>query len=203
MSKNYRFLLWRSIAAASLAIATPPALAATFFIDYSGAAFLNAAEAHGMVTLDDALLANPSAPALLTPGVEITAFSLAVSGASSGNGAFQLSDFDAFSWDTAGAALVPQGEPPSELLGKMTAGGGWGATHDGTAGDFNLIALTVPNAPTAAGFAFTIATNGGAGDSLHLTSIRPVPVPAAFWLFGTGMLAFAVPRRKNTVFRNA
>lgn len=192
MGKNCRFFLWHLLAASSLAASAPSAWAATFFIDYSGAAFLNQAEAHGTITVDDALFAQASPLALLTPGVEVTAFSLLVSGASSGNGSFQLSDFDAFVWDTGGAVL----DPADELLGQMTGAGPWGTVRDGTAGDFNLIALTVPNAPTAAGFAFAIATDGGSGDSLSLTSIRPVPIPAAAWLAASALGGLAVFARR-------
>ncbi|MFM8330566.1 MAG: hypothetical protein ACKN9T_02655 [Candidatus Methylumidiphilus sp.] len=194
MKKHYGFWLSRLAVLACMTIQNP-ATAATFWVSYSGAEFLNSAEAHGSLTVDDALFAGASMWAVLEPGVQVTAFTLTVSGASAGNGTFQLEDFAMFSWKTAGAAL----DPTSELVGQWTAGGPWGSSRDpaGDTGDFNLVALseTAPNWVLP----FQMATNGGTGDPLALVSIRPVPLPATVWLLGSALAALGLSFRRGSI----
>ena len=64
-----------------------------------------------------------------------------------------------------------------------------------TTGDFTFFSNfdLNPFAPTSDGGAFLIAISGGPlnGDTydvMGLTSFRPVPLPAAFWLFGPALL---------------
>jgi len=180
------------LAAVCLAAQASLAGAATFFIDYSGAEHLNLAEAHGYISFADDMPTNPGA-FWLSPGIEVTDFSLTVTGASSGNGIFQLADYLAFSWNTAETTL----DLGVELVGQPVGiAGDWGATHDGTTGDFNLIGIENTLAPIGV-LAFQIATNGGNGDTLNLTSMRPVPLPAAFWLFGSALASLGFISRKR------
>lgn len=194
------FRLTPLLVAACLTLHASFAGASTFLIDYSGADFLNSAQAHGYIVFDDALLPNPTptspvSGALLFPGVEVTGFSLTISGAAAGNGTFTLSDYLAFSWDTAGVSL----DLTTELVGQIIGtAGGWGTTHDGATGDFNFLTdlTTNPAAPTTAGLAFQIATDGGNGDTLNLSSMRRLPEPASLWLLGIGAGALAASRNK-------
>jgi hypothetical protein len=66
----------------------------TFDLTWSGASFGNTAMATGQITFDPSLLTNPG----VTDPIAVTAFSITVSGASSGNGTFGLGDFDDFFW---------------------------------------------------------------------------------------------------------
>lgn len=171
-----------------------------YFLDWSGEQWGNSAKAHGVLTVDDALFSNFSDYTLLFPGNEITDFSLTVSGAISGNGIFQLSDFDSFIWSTR----VDQDNPldlSHELIGQATTGGPWGSDFgfEANAGDFNLITAEGSSAPFADG-AFLVVTNSGSGDRMNLTSFRPVPIPAAIWLFGSalaGLLGFGHKRHQT------
>lgn len=166
-----------------------------FFLDWSGDLWGNSAQAQGILTIDDNLFSNLNDYELLTPGNEINNFSLTVSGANTGNGIFHLSDFDGFSWSTRGLLDLSQ-----ELMGQATTGGPWGSYFgaDALAGDFNLIASESSTAPLADG-AFLIRTNNGSGDRLNLISFRPVPIPAAIWLFGSVLAGFlGITQKRRT-----
>lgn len=171
----------------ALAITTTAATTTSFYLDWSGELWGNSAEGHGILTVYDDLFSNAVDYTWLTPGEEIADFTLTVSGASSGNGTFKLSDFDAFIWSTK----TPEEslDLSQELIGQATSGGSWGSDFgfDSNAGDFNLFAALASGAPFAAG-SFQIASNEGAGDLMNLISFRPVPIPAAFWMFGTALL---------------
>jgi hypothetical protein len=168
-----------------------PTLAAisSFQLDWSGAVFGNQAEAHALLSVDDILFPDTSGLVWLTPGIEVTGFNITVSGAATGNGNFDLTDYAAFIWDTTGATL----DFTQELVGQtISSGYNWGEGYD-TGGDFSLIAAELSNAPTGDGWYFKLATANGTGDNLKLTSFRPyqtspvqpVPLPSAFWLFAT------------------
>lgn len=61
------------------------------------------------------------------------------------------------------------------------------------AATINSIGLTEGPFPGTKGY-FDIGT----GNSIHITSVSPVPVPAAVWLFGSGLLGLiGVARRKS------
>lgn len=156
----------------------------SFQLDWSGAQFGNQAEAHALLSVDDTLFPNNSGLVWLTPGVEVTSFKLTVSGATTGNGNFDLTDYAAFIWDTTGATL----DLTQELIGQtITGGNNWGTGYD-TGGDFSLITNESSSAPAGDGWYFKLATANGIGDTLKLTSFRPVqpvPLPSAFWLFAT------------------
>ena len=186
MKKMRKKLYWVAILGllfttqAQSAVAIPSAT--RFFLDWSGALWGNQAEAHGVLTIDNALFPNPSEYVFLTPGLEITDFSMAVTGAGSGDGHFQLEDFDAFVWNT-----LVELDLSRELVGQVTGNGGWGHAFDGSAGDFNLIAADGSNAPNLDS-SFLVASSNNL--KMNLVSFRPVPVPAAFWLFGSMLAGF-------------
>lgn len=168
------------------AITTAPTTR-SFYLDWSGALWGNSAEGHGILTVYDDLFSNSVDYAWLIPGVEIADFTLSVSGASSGNGTFGLTDFDAFLWSTKtpGESL----DLSQELIGQTTTGGPWGSDFglDSNTGDFNLIAALASGAPFTTG-SFIMATDEGNGEQMNLISFRPVPIPAAFWMFGSALL---------------
>ena len=164
----------------------------------------NSASAVGTISLDDSLLPNPGSVIFqpLTPTV--TALSITVSGAASGNGTFNMSDFDFWVWDTNGATL----DLSSQLVGQNTLGNPWGTEDgifgtpdDGLSGDFNLFAFTVLGAPAGTNY-FTLTTNNGTGDSMLLTSFSPqtaaVPEPTSIAIFGigAGLMSLVSNRRR-------
>lgn len=184
-------IITAGIALAGALFAATPAHAApvSFFVDWSGAEFLNTAVAHGVLTVADGdfLNNNPNEGPWLWPGSEILDFTLNVSGATSGNGDFSLSDFTTFTWDNAGAVF----DLNSEFVGQATSGGPWGSVHNWSSGtgDFNVYAAESSFAPTA-DMSFTLRTNNDLinGDKLNLVSFRPVPLPGAVWLFGSVLM---------------
>lgn len=169
----------------------------TFQVDWSGAPNGNSAVATGLITIDDALLPNPgnylNSAALPTFILDLT---VTVSGASSGNGTFTLSDFRGAYWNTFGGTL----DLSQQLVGQATSGQPWGTTNDNLSGDFNLFALT-PSAPSGTWY-FQLTTNGGAGDTMNLTSFVEAPEPTSLGLMVIGTLGFggfaaARSRRRN------
>lgn len=166
----------------------------SFSLEWLG---FNGNVAHGLLTIDNALFPNPSnGVAFLTPGVEIVDFSLSVLDAISGvTSAYQLNDFDLFVWDSLGAIDLSQ-----ELVGQEIENKGfWGpGSVTGDAGEFSFFAVEGSGAPGSSGSFFQIATAEGQGNVMTLTSFHPVPLPAAVWLFGSGLCgAITINRRKR------
>jgi len=179
----------------SMSVSAAPNTTSSFYIDWSGASYNNSAKAHAMLTVNTAegsKFTGFADNAWLAPDVDVTDFTITISDAESGNGTFGLSEFDFFMWNTSVTEAWPL-DLSREVFGQNTTGGAWGSDHssDALTGDFNLFAIESSLAPTSDGGAFRIATNAGYGDRLNLTSFRPVPIPAAFWLFGSTMLGFA------------
>jgi len=114
----------------------------------------------------------------------ITALSLTVSGAGSGNGTFGLNDFTSageFRWSTNGATL----DLTTQLVGQSTPGGPWGTCFDGTCGDFNLFGSNP--APFGTG-AFVLTTfNMGEQLNMRLTSFAPVSAAVPGPIVGAGL----------------
>ena len=147
----------------------------TFDLTYSGAKLGNSAAATATISLDLTLTNNPGVTSQDMSPI-VTAFSITVSGASSGNGTFGLGAFNGpsggFYLDTGGGTL----DFTRELIGQRTSISPFGTT-DGEGGDFGFLAnKTIAAAPTATDY-FQITTNGGTGEFLYLTSFRPTAVP--------------------------
>jgi hypothetical protein len=177
-----RLAVCRMVLAIGLTMVTTPAQAAflrTFDLTYSGAALGNKATGIATITLDLSLLRNPGETQ--TSGVPfVTAFSITISGATAGNGTFGLGDYDPSSLrgliflNTNGGTL----DFGKQLIGQPTAGAPFGTVpSSGEAGDFNIVSNFNEFAAPTARFYFRIATNGGNGDELYLTSFAPAAVP--------------------------
>lgn len=157
----------------------------TMNINWSGVSFGNTASATGHITFDDTQFGNWSA---------VTDFGVNITGASSGNGSFGRSDFSSmYFWSPSPLDFT------KELVGQaLTNGSNFGNTGGGIGGDFNIFA-GLAGAPTGTWY-FTLTTNGGSGDRMLVTSMSPsaVPVPAAVWLFGTGIASLlGMTKRKQ------
>lgn len=141
------------------------------------------ATATGRITIDESFLMNPGYNST-SDSPFVVAFSITIAGASAGNGTFVLSDFGQIWLDTGLLGL----DFSQELVGQATEGGSWGC-FDYDCGDFGMSGASGSSAPIPVWF-FAMATNGGDGDFdlLELTSFRPVPIPSALWLFGSGLL---------------
>jgi len=150
----------------------------TFDLNWSGASFGNSAVATGSVTLDSSLN-DGSYHEIYLPNANVTALSVNVSGASSGNGSFILADFYLIIFSETSVLDFSR-----QLVGQT-----------GFA-DFSIFGTG--SAPIA-GYSFIIGTNGGRGDLLLLTSMnplsQPVPEPATLALFAIGLAGFGIRRR--------
>ncbi|MBS0570355.1 MAG: hypothetical protein JSS28_07095 [Proteobacteria bacterium] len=123
----------------------------------------NSAVITGSITFEDSLLQNPGLNDFNLPNPAVLALTATVSGASSGNGTFGMSDFSEVVFDTNGGTLNFN----QQLVGQPTSGSPWGSP-DGNGGDFNLFGNS-PSAPNGE-FYFTLCTNGGNGDCTNLIS---------------------------------
>lgn len=172
----------------------------TFNLSWSGASFGNSATATGQIVVDLTTIPNPGselATSSLSPWIQ--SITVTVTGATAGNGTFSTANGDFWKdwWSTGGATL----NLAADLVGQPVAGGTWGTPNGSyTYGDFDLFSHTT--APS--GFnTFTLATNGGAGDQMLLTSFTPassdpIPEPTTFALLGTGLILGGVARRRRS-----
>jgi hypothetical protein len=160
-----------------------------FDLAWSGAANGNSAVATGSLTIDTALLPEPTTP----DAAAIVDFSITVSGAATGNGTFTFSDFSAFIFD---AGLSPAGvDFGVELVGQVVASGPLFIPGVFTS-DFNFFKSN-PLAPEAVVVNTIVA---GGTDLLDLTSFAPaaikLPAPGALVLFCLGLVGLNVIRRR-------
>lgn len=168
----------------------------TYYLDWSGATTVvnPNAQAHAVLTVDNSVFGfNSSGVFDTAANLGIVDFSIVVSGTGAGDGSFGLTDFDAFSWDTAGNTL----DNSQEMVGQSVNGGSWGIWVQ-PFGDFNFLASATSNAPTLFG-AYVIASANGTGPTMSLASFRPalVPVPGAVWLFGSVLAGWFSLRTKR------
>ncbi len=177
--------------AASLGMTHAWASLETFDVKWSGANYGNQATAIGSITLDNSLLPQTGNTGYVSlPSPEITALSITVSGASSGDGSFSLADFAGVSFTTPSPLNLN-----TQLIGQsLSTGVTFGALEsDGSAGDFNLFAVTSSAAPYGKSN-FTLVTDNGAGDKLSVTFIEEAPPifsplpPAWVLMLGGGAL---------------
>lgn len=146
-----------------------------------------AATATASITIDDTIFANVAAgfnnQSAALHG--ITAFSITVSGAISGNGTFTLADFTTFVFTQTG---------PYDLSTDLFAQ----AVHL----DFNMF-TAVPLAPHGIGPNVILTNFGGAGEDLILRSFRPATAAAIpslpLWaLTLMGLLLLSLVRKRIT-----
>jgi hypothetical protein len=171
----------------------------TYDLAFSGASFGDSAVGTGTVTIDTSLLNNPgSTDTGLSSFVE--AFSLTISGATSGNGTFDMADYAGFHFDTNDATL----NLTTQLVGQTTPHGVWGV---GTSGNFafspNGNDLSTPHSVDGPFIIATADSHGDQGDLLRMTSMMPetasVPEPSTLTMLGIAAtcLAAAAYRRRR------
>jgi hypothetical protein len=196
-----RFLVPTLMGAGLLLVAAGQANAdAVFDLAWSGAALGNGATATGTITLNLADINNPGTTNQ-SDSPFVTDFSIAVTGASSGDGTFNFADYNGSS-TLGGFYLITGGtlDFTSQLVGQSTPDGPWGSTHTGSTGDFNIFPNgNDPSAPLGT-FFFTLTTDDGSGDPMYLTSFAPASVPEPSSVIPLSMallaLAFVVRRRQ-------
>lgn len=165
-----------TLGSAFSAAAPAAAQSQTFFLSWSGASRGNTAAATGTITIDESRLNNPGFNSSsqfngLAGNQFVTALDLTVSGSGTGDGHFSLNNFSTVLLDTHGGTLNLN----SSLIGQPTNGAGFGTTHDGSSGDFNLFSSgTGFNTPNGTNF-FQLTTGGGSNDSMYLTQFSPNP----------------------------
>jgi hypothetical protein len=199
-AKSMRFGLACIAAAASLILTSGLAQADTFQtydLAWSGAGLGNGASAMGTMTVDLTTLINPTVlPGLGDSGYydivgDITSLNITVSGATSGNGAYTLTDLCACSdygsftyWYTNGITVNMSGN----VLAQLQADGG----------DFNLFFSSPGPQGTDV---LTMTTDAQDGDPMTMTEFAPVsaPEPSVWAMLGVGVfgLGFALRRAKS------
>ena len=212
----------------ALLFAAAPATASvkSFTFTFAGNGVDNSATATGFITFDMALLTNPGRNVFDTsiggiystkvgpyayygdniPGL-VTALSVTVRGATTGNGTFTLPDFDGVLFDTTRLGVNMNQQLVGQSLVNIGPTGetwSWGSVgpeylivgSDPAAsyvGDFQLFSPSDSNAPTG-GNPFTIQSFG---DDMTLTSFTPVPEPSTYLLLSLGIGGLALLRRRG------
>ena len=177
MKTSYILLLTAFLWAAAL---TPASAAITVFnATWSGASFGNAAVATGQITIDSATPFNINGfdDLVLTDGQLVTALSVTISGASSGNGTFGIADFGMVVFRLSSANLG------AELVGS------------GGLLDFNLFG-NAASAPLGTNVN-TLTSSGGSGSQMLLTSLTAAPEPTRMLLAALGGMGLLLRRRRS------
>jgi hypothetical protein len=178
-------------------IAPANAAPVTLNVKWSGASFANNATATGFIKFDNSVFPEVGAQNWWDiSNAAIIDLGLTISGASSGNGTFSKNDFQAIYFATPSVLNLS-----SELIGQTLTNGcafgtSTGACGNGLGGDFNLFGATA-GAPTGT-YYFQLTTAGG--ENMLVTSmsrVNAVPVPAAVWLFASGVAGLMGARRKQ------
>ncbi len=144
--------------------------------------------ASGFIELDRDLVTTPGDYVWNLPDPAVLDFEVTVSGSAAGDGTFTEADYQTIIFNTNGGAL----DLDAELVGQPTDGDPWGTPSGGNGGDFNIFINGADGtgdrygepaqpqgggAPPQGTFFFEITANGGAGESMLLTSFRPAGVP--------------------------
>lgn len=182
----------------SLLVLGAPAIAdaasTLYRLEWSGASLSNTATAVGMMSIDLAVWPTNLMFNGTLADAGITDITLTITGATTGNGVFQMADFNTIIFDSRGVTL----DMTRELVGQATGGDPFGTPGMGDGGDFNLFGAGTGD-PTGTS-PFTLAADGfdGMGENMVLTSFAPavVPEPASFVLVGCGSLALLTRRRR-------
>jgi hypothetical protein len=172
---------------AILALAAPISHAGLITFDLSYSGIQNSASANGTITFDDTVLPNIGALGNVSSAVlGVTAFSITVADATSGNGTFGLPHVTNWIWRVSA---------PLNLTAELVGQSGFE--------DFNWCGFdfTGCTAPAPGGVApFTLRANAETGDVLRLVSMRQattVPEPATLALISLGLLGIAGRRRRK------
>ncbi|PNW40950.1 UNVERIFIED_CONTAM: hypothetical protein BEN50_14620 [Euhalothece sp. KZN 001] len=131
----------------------------TYNLEWDGTKFGNSASATGSITLDETTLPNPGGSTDSLSGFGVTDLEVTVTGASSGNGTFDINDFSTLNWNTDGNTLNLN----QELIGQGLA-------------NFDLVAASGSGAPDTifpSPDPFQFTTNEGSGDIMVLQSVTP------------------------------
>lgn len=198
MRINSRRLTWLAALAVGALASTANAAPITFQFEFDGQPLGNTAKAVGTITFEESTLANRWSDGAnfvyhTKEPVEVLALDITVTGASSGNGHFTKGSFGFVAWQTNGTLdfTLP-------LFGQPTQDKPWGTTYDNYSGDFNLFGEA--NAPGGKS-PFRLATYGGNGDEMVLTSMKatavPEPLSVALVLAGLSVVGVHARRRQG------
>lgn len=197
MRIHSRRLTWLAALAIGALASTANAAPITFQFVFDGQPLGNTAKAVGSITFEESTLANRWSDGAnfvyhTKEPVEVLALDITVTGASSGNGHFTKSSFGFVAWQTNGVLdfTLP-------LFGQPTQDHPWGTTYDHYSGDFNLFGeADAPGGQSA----FHLATYGGHGDVMVLTSMKattvPEPLSVALVLAGLSVVGVSARRRQ-------
>jgi hypothetical protein len=194
---KFRFAFCAALLAALFETA-PVSAMTTFDLDWSGASFGNSAVASGFITVDESVFPGGSTS---LPSPFVTALQLTISGASSGNGTFTLTDFNSLRFYTPSTS--DHLDLSQNLIGQTLSSGcaygtSVGSCGNGNGGDFNIFGNNSLD-PIGAWY-FQLQTSGGSGDSLLVTSISaavPEPSTWAMMILGFAGVGFMAYRRRN------